>query len=183
MKNRIVFVDEAQHELRPLLMELEMQGIGVSYFSTADECVADVLAGNQAALYILDITLISESIFPDKLTDQKLYTGLILGKVVREVFQDVPIVFYSAIGMETGIRYTENTIRAIGNSRLLRKQDISSPFEFWEKISPILESGDATEKKNKFLSALSAGAVLKPSVFGLGFDVKEFVKELRRKQG
>ncbi len=183
MENRIVFVDEAQHEIRPLLIELEMQGMKVSCFSTADGCVKDVLAGNKASLYILDIMLISESVFPDNLTDQKLYTGLLLGKVVREICKDTPIVFYSAIGMETGLRYTESTINSIGNSRLIRKQDISSPLEFWEKISPILRAGNAAEKKNKFLSALAAGALVKPSAFGVGFDVKEFVKELKKKQG
>lgn len=180
MSKNIVFVDEALHELRPLILELEMNGQRVTTFSTADECVRDILSGHKASIYILDIMLISESVFPEKITDNNMYSGLILGRVIREILPEVPIVFYSSIGMKLGLRYTDTTINMIGNSQLIKKQNISSPLEFWERISPILESGNANKKKNKLLSALSSGVIAQPNFYGLGFDIKQFVKELKK---
>lgn len=181
MNKNIVIVDEARHELRPILTELKFQGVEVRYYKNADECVDNLLSDNDVCLFILDIMLISESVFPDDITDQQLYTGLILGRVIRETYPDVPIVFHSSINFEPGLRYTNNTVNAICNSRLIRKQDVKSPNDFWKMIGPILETGIAKKEKNRIFSALFSGAFLRPNIFGIGFNVKAFVNKLRDK--
>jgi len=94
-------------------MELEFQGVDVDFYITADECVKGVVNGKAADLYILDIMLISNGLFPDRMTDQQLYTGLMLGCVIREVYQEVPIVFYSSLSSDVGLRYTYTIIDRI----------------------------------------------------------------------
>ena len=178
----LAIVDEAEHELRPILTELKYQGVKVKHYLDADDCVDDLLSGKKANIYILDIMLKSKSVFPDKITNQQLYTGLALAAVIREEIPGVPIVFHSSMSLVDGLRYTHSTIQIIGNSRLIPKHDISSPLEFWKRIQPIIVTGNASEKENKWFSAFKSSSVIKPGLFGIGFDVKRFIMELKSKR-
>lgn len=179
----IIFVDEAIHEIRPFVVDLGIRGLKVTTCRTADDCLDVLLAGCNAGVFILDVMLLSRGAFTSEDTEGYRYTGLLLGRIIRELYPHTPIVFFSAISSKDSLRYVDLTVETLGNSTLIRKHEIASPFEFADQICPILETGRVHRQARSVLGAAADSLLVEPNVAGIGFDVKGFVKRLLTGKG
>lgn len=172
----IVIVDESVHEVRPLLTDLSIRGLNVKVCPSADDCLELIMNGQKPNLFVLDVMLLSKGAFSQIETDDFLYTGLLLGRVIREILIDVPIMFFTSMSLASGLLYINETIESLGNSIVVRKHEIGKPHEFYDHIIPILESGRVQSKS--VVGTFADNVLIQPNFAGIGFDVKKFLKEL-----
>lgn len=175
----IVFVDEAIHEIQPYIFAMQIKGANVVLCENADECAYICKQKMHTDLFLVDVMLRSEKIFSKEDTQFDLYTGLLLARVIREFFPEVPIVFFSGMNFEDGLRYINETIKVIGNAALVRKKDAPNPIKFADIVLEMAKNKTAKHSENTVVRLAVDSVIVRPSLFGVGFDVMKFIERVK----
>lgn len=163
----IIVVDEAVHEIRPIISELLARGMLVETYKSADECLRNLCREQPPRVFVLDVMLASETSFSFAETNGFLHTGLLLARRIRAVHPRVPIVFFTAASLDTLKSLVHDVSRELDNCLVVRKSDISRGSDFAHLIEPIVRSGRVPRQGGGLVGALFDSISLQPSIGGV----------------
>lgn len=144
-----------------------------------DECVKYAQSNEDIDAFILDVMLPSDVVFSFEESNRFQITGLLLGKVIRELFPNIPIVFFSIAGARNSELHKTilNSTKTMKNVFFISKSEVF-PNEFvkivQDAISGVLKLG----KSHSVSQALGESIILQPNVAGIGIDLKKIVTSL-----
>ena len=181
--SRILFVDESSHEVAPFTLELSLRGMEVVHCLDADECLRRIETDANFDLLILDVMLAVDpdckrSSFSREDTNDFLFTGLVLAQRIRNLYKDLPIVFFTSSSSSILISQIDRTIESIGHSTVLYKHQFSSPLEFGEIVYTLISAGIEAGKNRSWKKWLSDVLIMKPNFAGMGIDLEKLFAPL-----
>jgi CheY-like chemotaxis protein len=170
-------VDEDVIASGPLRIELEVRGIEVLHFETADACIEQLKSRKEIDLFIIDVMLAAEidsTQFTPQKTNDFLVTGLHVATEVRSRRPYVPIILFSAASSTELVKTIETVASRLDHTAYWRKHDFTSANDFANKLENVLKNG--ISERHGLLKKLWSSVVLKPTVAGMGVDVKKLIE-------
>lgn len=104
-----------------------------------------------------------------------MVTGLLIGRLLREMEITCPIAFYSQASFGNIISQIEDYNKILPNTAYVAKYDLH-PAVFADTVVEFLETGKVEGTVKKFLSVISDSLILQPTFFGFGIDLKKMAK-------
>lgn len=172
--NKILLVDDNpwEHVAQKLKSMFSLDGLQLETLNSADAC-AQLIDANERSpfdLFIIDVMMPPGKKYSREETHDGLITGLYLARDIREKYPLVPIILWSGTSL--------NTIKLLSihmEKRLTKCVFVKKPFSGNNLVKLIT----AYFKNGRFPSSLGkrlwAGIVLRPSIGGLGIDVKQLL--------
>lgn len=165
---KLLWIDDQASTLKVQQEVIEQAGHTVDMASSADEA-AEMLRKNHYDLALIDLVMPCDGLFGDLQTMGGLRTGVFFAQYVRLHFPELPIVILSISEPST---YDDELLFSNGIRRF-RKQDfpgksILNVLQQVEKFQPDFQAMDILE--------------LKPGMFGVKVDIKNFVKYWKSKK-
>lgn len=158
----ILWVDDMATTLNVQQKVIENAGHSVDMSSSADEA-AELLKKKQYELTMVDLMMPCDGLFDELQTMGGMRTGVFFAQYVRLHFPEMPIVILSISSPST---YDDELLFSNGIKRF-RKQDFPG-----KSILDLIHEVEAFEPDYKAMDVLE----LKPGMFGLKVDIKNFVK-------
>lgn len=190
--SRILFVDESVHEVAPFTTELSLRGIEVVHCQDADEGLRKIETDADFSLVVLDVMLSADpdprrSSFSREDTDNFRCTGLVLAQRIRNLHNELPIVFFTSTSTSKIISLIDRTVEAIGHSTVIYKYDFRSAHEFGDIMGTLISAGIEAGKNRSWKQWLSDVLIMQPNFVGMGIDLEKLFaplfKRARKKNG
>ncbi|MBT3047251.1 MAG: response regulator [Candidatus Thiodiazotropha sp. (ex Clathrolucina costata)] len=174
---KVVVVDDDIIQTRPFLIEMESRGIEVIAFNNADECVEFINSGVPIALFIVDIMLRSRGYYSPELTGNYQLTGLSLSRDIRNGYNEIPIILFTNTARKDLVEEIRRVSDLIGNCVLIQKHTITEMGQFAGIVEYVLRNGVKDITSKSLWERIKENVFFKPSVFGVGIDVKGLSKK------
>lgn len=174
MPAKVIIFDDDSFQIPFYERTLSAAGFTVVHIKTTG-AVRPILNGKQhkdSSFFIVDMMMPPGTLYESEATAAGLYTGLFLARDLRAKFPIVPIILWTAAHVD-GVREAakQHSIR-IPNCTYIHKLQ-AMPNELADALRHY-------QKKNTFrrgfFSRLWRAASIRPSVGGIGLDVKELTK-------
>lgn len=165
---RLLWVDDQAATLAVQRKVIEDAGHSVDLAVSADEA-AEMLKKQEYDLAMLDLMMPCDGLFGDLQTMGGVRTGVFFAQYVRLHFPEMPIIVLSISAPST---YDDALLFSNGIERA-RKQDFPG-----KSILKLIQGVESFEPDYSAMDILE----LKPGMFGLKVDIKNFVKYWKRKK-
>lgn len=171
MEKHILIVDDEKVALRYYVQELELEGYSVELLTRASECkrLLDLQTPTTADMLVLDIMMPSQGIYHESKTDSGLLTGLYLARDIRKLYQDIPILLWSAAPFPELIDHAKRLAKGLNNCAFIRKSDYT-PIGFAKFVNSYFADNGF---KSGFFRTLWDSLLLEPNFSGVGIDIKK----------
>lgn len=172
MLKTIAFIDDDAIGSRFYVDELGAKGYNVKQFRSVDGFLADFRSGVRFDLYILDLMMSGGRTYsPDK-TDEGATTGVYLAQDICESHPGAPILVISNANVDNVLTQARKSCSKIDNTLFLRKAAVP-PSSLCDLVTRILKSGIKSVRRKGIVSKLAGILVLRPSIYGIGIDLKK----------
>lgn len=144
MRPRVYFVDEDVSQTWPLRAELELRGMDVVPFETADDAFEVLVRCEDASVIIIDVMLAVGSYdherFSRSRTDMYLETGLAFLEDLVEQRSDLGprCILLTNTSKPRTLDKASRLCEKLG-ARLWRKPSFSSPMDFGEQVQGVVD--------------------------------------------
>jgi CheY-like chemotaxis protein len=171
MEKHILIIDDEEIALRYYIQGLELEGYSVGVISHASECKQLINSQNPTPtdMFVLDIMMPSQGIYDESQTEGGLLTGLYLARDIRKIYQDIPILLWSAAPIPELVGKAKHLAKGLNNCAFIRKSDYP-PTDFVEFVNSYFSNNSF---KSGFFRTLWDSLLLEPNFSGLGIDIKK----------
>lgn len=175
----ILIFDDNMFELQDFIIDLRSKNMCVDTVKTVDGFYDKITCGSLYDFIFIDIMM---DIHVEPLcmysTKGGCNSGIIIAKCLRSNGLNVPIIFISTDWlMPSGMSYAGD-INSICNCCLIRKRDLKS-INFLKMFDSYMETKKFLNN-NSVIEILISSIILKPSIYGMGFDVKNIIEQWRK---
>lgn len=137
---KILFVDDEQRRMKPVIAEIEFRGHNVTFESTVDPALVRLGDSRQQFdLVILDVSMPSGKEFGNLDTDGGARTGVSFYGKLRAMCPSLKVVVYTNVADRGVEQYFEKENRML--CRFIRKPSVL-PFEFVDEIEKFVSPSE-----------------------------------------
>ncbi|MDA3887110.1 MAG: hypothetical protein PF638_16105 [Candidatus Delongbacteria bacterium] len=144
-----------------------------------NNCLEFLSTRKQIDLFVIDIALpISEtnSNLEFKYKGNYIYSGLDLGRRIRERRPKTPILFFTGISHKERLDIIKNASVRIPLSMVILKHEYVLEEDLGSMIEKIIKDGFESIYEKSFLSKLKNAILFKPNFYGIGLDFEKLKK-------
>lgn len=177
----LVFLDDCGFELAAFFDELTIAGHNFELFATTDEFIDYVCTGARIDIFVIDLILPDFKIrFEGKNidTNRGMEAGLHVIKILRACGYSQPIVVLSQRVEDGAIEATLKQEVGTDNIAFVNKNRCPT-VKFLKMIDETFDKGKIeNSEKWGFLNIFGESLEIKPSIYGVTFDVKAAFQKL-----
>jgi CheY-like chemotaxis protein len=172
---KVILIDDNawEHVAAKLKSAFSLSGHELDVFASVDQCQTlfqDAKGRCPADIFVVDVMMPPGETYKNEETHDGLITGLYLARDIRKQFPIVPIVLWSGSNLDT--------VRLLAvhmEKKLTKCIFVKKPFTAAQLIALINGYFDAGKFSQSWVRQIWEGIVLRPSIGGLGIDVKKLL--------